>query len=221
MRADALSSDRPVARMSPILLGTSALFIANWLSPIVVRSSSSAFNALAFCVALTFLPISLFWSAAGLPRVRRSIYRGASVCMLAVAVIGWAWNFSTILDMTRGKLSKPMLSSVPFGVGRITAYQIETMPSSAYVSLNLEYRVFPGLLLSREFADVDAPNIDELIVLPSRQLCIRFPAMMPDLAGRDRELTAVIPIHGLGSWEARTLVERDLSQSASDRKGCS
>jgi hypothetical protein len=200
-------SDRHGVAICTILLGTFVLCIANWRSAIGLRSFSPNVDLLTFAFAVTAIPLALFWRADRLPGLWRHSTRTVALCALVFAALVWLWNFQALGRMTHGLEVEPLRTSVPFGNGRIAAYEVETAPAGAYISLRLQYGVVPGVFLSREFAVVNAPTFDELTLLSATQLCITLPALQADLTGRHDERQVLVPIEPLFKWRTTGTIE--------------
>jgi hypothetical protein len=206
-------SDRRGVTSCAILFGAFVIFIANWRSAIGLRSFSPNVDLLTFSFAVTVIPLALFWRGGRLPNLWRHLTRAVALCALLFAVLVWLWNFRAVGRMTHGSDVEPLLTSVPFGNGRIAAYEVETAPAGAYVSLRLQYTIVPGVFLSREFAVVNAPTFDELTLLSPTQLCITFPSLQADLTGRHDERQVVVLIAPLFKWHATSTIEPETPSS--------
>ena len=180
-----------------LILCAFLLVIINWRSAIAIRTSSSNVDLVVFSLGVTLLPLVLLWYAARLAKIYSAILFAVALCMLGFSAAVWFWNFHSLGRIARGIEVQPLLVSIPFGNERITAYEVETSPAGAYVALRLQYRIVPGLLVSREFAVINSPVIDKLILLPHAELCITFPSLEHDARARLNELRAVLPIEPL------------------------
>jgi len=129
--------------------------------------------------------------------------------VLAFGVLVWLWNYQMLLLAARGVEISPLLVSVPFGAGRIAAYEIETAPAGAYISLRRQYRILPGVFLSREFSIVNSPVLDELTIFSPTQLCVAYPSLRTDIAGRTHEVRILIPIEPMLNGHTASLSEED------------
>jgi|KBSSwiStaDraftv2_1062776.scaffolds.fasta_scaffold06404_10 hypothetical protein len=201
-------SDKHVTRACAVLLCAFLLVVLNWQSSLGVQSCSTNVDLVAFGLAVLALPIALFYRAKQLPRMARRSLQALALCMLAFGGLVWLWNFHNFRDMARGFEFEPVVTTIPFEGGRIAAYQIETAPAGAYVSLRRQYRFLPGLYLSREFAVVDSPTLTKLALVSPRQLCVAFPSLRTDLIGRQYLLQVLVPVK---SFLARdTTIVRDI-----------
>jgi hypothetical protein len=110
------------------------------------------------------------------------------------------WNSGPIGSIVRGRGDVRLVATVPFGDGRIDAYQIDTYAFGPYFSLRLRYAILPGVLLSREFAVIDWP-IDRLAVLSPQRLCVSFVSPWSDL---NPQRTILVPI---GPFASQDVIE--------------
>ena len=208
------SSGRRAGLICALTSGAFLLVIMNWRSPIGMRSSSGNVDLLVFSLAVTVLPLLLFWSARRLEGISSAVFSAVALCMLVFSALVWVWNFHSLGFIVRGMEVQPLLASVPFGNGRVAAYEVETAPAGAYVALRLQYRVIPGLVVSREFAVIDTPNIDKLILVPPAGLCVTFPSLQVDASSNPNELSAVLPIEPLFQHLNATTVIEPMADSA-------
>lgn len=192
------SSNRSGAALTCVLiLGVFLLVIVNWRSAIAVRFSSGNLDLVVFSLGITVLPLVLLWSAARLPDIYSAIFSVVALCMLGFSAAVWFWNFHTLGRIARGLEVQPLLASVPFGNERIAAYEVETSPAGAYIALRLQFRLIPGLLISREFAVINSPVIDRLTVSRHAELCVTFPSVESGANSKPNELRTVLPIEPL------------------------
>lgn len=200
------------------LLAAFWLTIANWRSSLALRTYWSNADLLIFLLLVTLFPIVLLRQAKRLPTRTRTVFSVLAFCGLAFACMAWFFNVGMILGMAKGWAYEPLLVSVPYRSGRIAAYQVETTPAGAYVALRLQYPAFPGVLVSREFAAIDAPYVDALTVAPAGDLCVRITKTQTDLRGQHSEFGGVlVPIGPLLTWTPRTMIE---AEDTDDRASC-
>lgn len=203
MKTDKLSGRR-CALVCMLMMGAFLLLILNWRSELGIRFSSSNVDLVAFLLGITILPLILLWLAPRLANIYSAMLSAVAMCMLIFSAAAWFWNFHNLGRAARGIEVQPLRTSVPFGNERIAAYEVETAPAGAYIALRRQYRIIPGLLVSREFAVIDTPVIDKLTLLPHGELCIAFPSVEQGATSGAQELEAVLPIQSLFKLSAVT-----------------
>jgi hypothetical protein len=157
------------------LVGVYIALIVDWRSHVGVRLFSPDADTLAFSFILNAIPLALFLSVTrlqiSLPRVVRHLCILLLMCGFMFGLTVLLWNSGPIGSIVRGRGDVRMVATVPFGNGRIDAYQIDTYAFGPYFSLRLQYAILPGVLLSKALAVIDSP-IDRLSVLSPDQLCV-------------------------------------------------
>lgn len=203
-----------------LILVAFLLAILNWRSGIAIRTFSSNVDLIVFLLGVTVLPLVLLWYATRLPHIWSAILSTVALCMLAFSAVGWLWSFHSIGRMASRIEVQPLLASVSFGKERIAAYEVETGPAGAYVALRHQYRIAPGLFVSREFAVINAPVIDKLTILPDLKLCVTFPSVEDGTSSRPSEFRVTLPIEPLFQrLAAPTLIDStnaSVARSAAD-----
>jgi len=203
-----LEESRLSLTISVILFAALGLMIVNWRSSLALRTAWSNADVLIFLLAVTLLPIALLQQAKRLPTSQRRLFSVFAFCGLAFACMGWIFSAGMVLGMARGWAAQPLLFSTPYGSGRIAAYQVETTPAGAYVALRLQYAVVPGLLVSREFAAIDAPYVEALRVVPPDSLCVKFTKNHADLQSQHGDSAGFqVPIGPLLTLMPRRMIQ--------------
>jgi hypothetical protein len=184
------------------LVGVFGLLIANWLSPVGLRTGSSNFDCLIFFAATAAIPILLSQVARGLNSAARWLFWILALFLVLFAALAGLINVPITIEMVRrGFEVQPLLTTASRGSERVAAYQVETSPAGGYVRLRLERPILPGLVLARDVAYVDEPYIGELVVLSPSTLCVTFSTDQPDLAGHDQEFEYRLDLGSLLSWK--------------------
>jgi hypothetical protein len=185
-----------------VILAVFGLLLANWRSTVGVLFASSNVNMLAFTAATVLIPIALLWSARLLPPLLRGLMWISALFLMLFAALVVILNSGSILFILHHRVEiDSLIASTPSGSNRIAAYQEETFPAGAVVRVRLEHTLIPGLLLFRDIAYVDEPDIDGLTLQSPTTVCVSFSANQPDLAGRDRTMEVLLDLGPLMSWK--------------------
>ena len=196
------------------ILGAFGLVIWNWRSPIGLRCSSSNLGLLVSCAVLGLAPVALARAARVLTPILRWLLWITTLPLALLAVLVWLWNVPTLVSkMRRGWEVEPLLIDIPLDSGRVAAYQVETAYSGVIVLLRLEHSVLPGLRIARDIAFVNAPQLDSLVLQSPNTLCLSFPAVRPDVAGRGREMQVTFELEPLFIWKPPAGID-DTSEGA-------
>jgi hypothetical protein len=209
-----LVSTRQALLRCVAILGAFGLVIWNWRSPIGLRCSSSNLGVLVSCAVLGVAPIVLARSARVLTPILRWLLWIAALPLMLLALLVWLWNVPDLVGkMSRAWEVEPLLQQIPVGSGRIAAYRVETAYSGYMVRLRLEHLVFPGLRVARDIAYVNASQLDSLVLQSPKTLCLSFPAVRPDVAGRGREMQVTFELEPLFIWKPPAGID-DTSEGA-------
>jgi len=185
-----------------------ALLICNWRSSVGLRASSGNADLLVFIAAAVAIPLGLLWAARTLPPLLRGMMAVCAVILMTFAALVVFWNSSLIaLMVSRGVEVTPRIATARRGSGRIAAYQVETSPAGAYVRVRLEQPLVPGLLLFRDIATVDDPDIEGITLPSPTTLCVLFSEGEPDRSGRRRQPDVLLEFGPLISWTTPALLE--------------
>jgi hypothetical protein len=189
------------------------LLIVNWRSPLAIRFSSGNVDLVAFLLGVTVLPLILLRFAPRLGSIYAALLSVVASCMLIFSAAAWIWDFHDLGRVARGLEIQPLRISVPLGKERISVYEVETSPAGAYMALRRQHNIIPGLLVSREFAVIDAPVIDKLTLAPHGELCVTFPSAEADATSAAQELKAVLPIQPLFKLSATIILVEPMNAS--------